>query len=124
MTNPLAHALQRIASTILVLAVLFVMSTGAAARPAEAISMADAVPQCTVSYLDAGTLAAADESGAPDDAGSLPSIEDNGGGLDDTFDLPRDHGIAVSRRRAGHPGAAAPGPHAHHPSLELRPPIA
>jgi hypothetical protein len=109
--------LRRFASTIFVFIALFVACVGVQAAPCQPDTDHDTV---------AGHVAAltADDGSQPTDDESLPSLEDNSGGLDDTFDVPTGHALTVPRlAAAGHPHVG-PAPHAHHPSLDLRPPIA
>ena len=112
-----ATILRRIASTFLVLIALFVVCGGVQAMPCPS-SPANAETQHEV------LLAAADDGVAPDDQDAVPSLEDNTGGLDDTFDVPTEHAVAVSHLIAVRPPGIAPGAHAHAPNAELRPPIA
>jgi hypothetical protein len=110
-----ATAMRRFASTFLVLLALFVACAGVHAMPCEPQGMGEHAVLVDV---------AADALGDLDDQGSIPSLEDNSGGLDDTFDLPPMHAVSIAHLAAGRPPGLAPAPHAHHPSLDLRPPIA
>jgi hypothetical protein len=115
MVTPITSLLRRSASTFFVFLALFVACLGAQAFPGERDSHNDLAEH--VAML-------ADDASQTTDDEALPSLEDNGVTLDDTFDVPPEHALTVLRlATAGHP-AVAPAPHAHHPSLDLRPPIA
>ena len=115
MVTSTTSSLRRLASTLFVFLALFVACAGASAtahgEPASCLA-------------DVHATVAADEVADMDDEGSLPFLEDNGGGVDDTFDVPVLHAVTVSRHPCAHPGELAAGPHAHHANLDLRPPIA
>jgi hypothetical protein len=116
MPTPITSLLRRYASTFFVFLALFVACVGVQAHPGERVAQDNA----SVEYV--ATLA--DDASQSTDDETLPSLEDNGVSLDDTFDLPPEHALIVPRlATAGHP-VVAPAPHAHHPSLDLRPPIA
>jgi hypothetical protein len=117
MATFLTSPLRRFASTFFVFIALFVACMGVQAVPCDHDTGHDSV---------AGHVAAlvADDALPSTDDQTLPSLEDNSGGLDDTFDVPTEHVLTVPRLAVeGHPQASPP-PHAHHPSLDLRPPIA
>lgn len=108
--------LRRFASTIFVFLALFVACLGVQASPCDQAMDRDHVAAHVALVTDDGSSSTDDEA--------LPSLEDNTGGLDDTFDVPPEHALTVPHfAAAGHPNAR-PSPHAHHPSLDLRPPIA
>ncbi|HVI55158.1 MAG TPA: hypothetical protein VM621_08910 [Luteibacter sp.] len=112
----MTSSLRRFANTIFVFLALFVACVGVQAEPCTSATDHPA-------GVELLALAADDASQSADDD-ALPSLEDNSGSLDDTFDVPPEHALAVPRlAAAGHP-SVAPAPHAHHPSLDLRPPIA
>jgi hypothetical protein len=112
-------AMRHIASTFLVLLALFVVCVGAQAMPGERQASS------TMEQHEASPAGDAhDDVADPDDQDPLPSLEDNGGGLDDTFDTPPDHAVTMLHLRASRPAGLLPAPAAHHPSLDLRPPIA
>jgi hypothetical protein len=112
-------AMRHFASTFFVFLALFVVCAGVQAMPCErqASSMTDQhyVPHTSGTLDGAATL---------DDQDPIPSIEDHGGGLDDTFDAPPHYAVKMLHLIAGRPAGLVPAPHAHHPSLDLRPPIA
>jgi len=115
-TSP-TSSLRRIASTIFVFIALFVACMGVQAVPCDRDAGRDDVAVHVVAQPT-------DDGSQSTDDGALPSLEDNSGGIDDTFDVPTEHTLTVPRlAAAGHP-CVAPAPHAHHPSLDLRPPIA
>jgi len=108
--------LRRFASTLFVFIALFVACMGAQAVPCASHPDRDSVAEYVALVTD-------DDSRSVDDE-ALPSLEDNSGGIDDTFDVPPEHALGVPHLAAtGHPNVG-PAPHAHHPSLDLRPPIA
>jgi hypothetical protein len=112
----MTSSLRRFASTFFVFIALFIACMGVEAAPCDRDTHHDGVAGHV-------TLAADDGSQSTDDD-ALPSLEDNSGGLDDTFDVPTAHVLTVPHlAAAGHPNVG-PAPHAHHPSLDLRPPIA
>ncbi|MGY3231652.1 hypothetical protein ACVWWJ_003136 [Luteibacter sp. HA06] len=116
MVTSMTSSLRRFASTIFVFLALFVACMGVQAFPCDRDTDHDGLVEHVALVADDGTQSIDDET--------LPSLEDNSGGLDDTFDVPTEHALAVPRlTTAGHPNVA-PAPHAHHPSLDLRPPIA
>jgi hypothetical protein len=117
MATSLTSSLRRFASTFFVFIALFVACVGVQAVPCDRDTGTDTlVGQVLAGVADDGAQSADDDS--------LPLLEDNSGGLDDTFDVPSEHSLSVPRLAAlGHP-AVTPPPHAHHPSLDLRPPIA
>jgi hypothetical protein len=109
----LTSILRRTASTCFVLVALFIacMSVPTVACDAP---------------LEPGIHAAlaVDQAGMGDEFDPAPSLEDNTVGLDDTFDVPREHALHIARGLAARPTGLTPDPHAHHHSFELRPPIA
>lgn len=109
--------LRRFASTFFVFIALFVACMGVQAMPYNGDTGHDPVAEHV-------TALEADEGSPSNDDGDLPSIEDNSGGLDDTFDVPTEHALTMPRAAAGGHVHTMPAPHAHHPSLDLRPPIA
>lgn len=116
MVTPITSLLRRYASTFFVFLALSVACLGVQAFPGERDPHNDAAAEYAAMLSDDAAQTTDDEA--------LPSLEDNGVSLDDTFDVPPEHVLTVSRlATAGHP-AVAPAPHAHHPSLDLRPPIA
>lgn len=116
MVTSMTSSLRHFASTLFVFLALFVACMGVQAAPCEHDRGHDGV-------VAHGSLVADDGSQTLDDE-DLPLLEDNSGGLDDTFDVPSEHALTVPRlAAAGHPNVG-PAPHAHHPSLDLRPPIA
>lgn len=115
-TSP-TSSLRRFASTIFVFIALLVACMGVQAVPCDRDTGHDDIAMHVVAPVT-------DDGSQSTDDGALPSLEDNTGGLDDTFDVPTEHALTVPRlAAAGHP-SVAPAPHAHHPSLDLRPPIA
>lgn len=121
MSTSAVTAMRRFASTIFVFFALFVACVGVSAAPCAADMAATAVAQ---DHAAQHALAAADDTAAVDDQDTVPSLEDNsGGGLDDTFDVPPEHVVTVPHTAATGPAGVVPPPHAHHPSLDLRPPI-
>ncbi|MET0935986.1 MAG: hypothetical protein ABWX83_08350 [Luteibacter sp.] len=116
MGTPLTSPLRRFASTIFVFLALFVACVGVQAMPCNSHGHADGVAEHVALLVD--------DTAEADDQDALPSIEDNNGGLDDTFDVPPEHAVTVPHVAASRPPGLAPAPHAHHPSLDLRPPIA
>jgi hypothetical protein len=116
MATSMTSSLRRFASTIFVFIALFVACMGVQAVPCDRNTDHDGIAEHVALVTD-------DDSRSIDDE-ALPSLEDNSGGLDDTFDVPPEHALTVPRlAAAGHPNVG-PAPHAHHPSLDLRPPIA
>jgi hypothetical protein len=116
MVTSMTSSLRRFANTIFVFFALFVAFMGVQAFPCDRDMDNGGMVEHIALMADDGTQSIDDET--------LPSLEDNSGGLDDTFDVPTEHALAVPRlAMAGHP-SVAPAPHAHHPSLDLRPPIA
>jgi hypothetical protein len=109
--------LRRFASTFFVFIALCVACMGVQAVPCDR----DAAYDSTLGHVVA---LAADDGSAPAEDSTLPSLEDNSGGLDDTFDVPTEHVLTVPHLVAASHSDVAPAPHAHHPSLDLRPPIA
>jgi hypothetical protein len=121
MSTPAATAMRRFASTIFVFIALFVACVGVSAAPYAADMAVTAGAQ---DHAVQHALAAADDTAAVDDQDAVPSLEDNtGGGLDDTFDVPPEHVVSVPQMSAARYAGLVPLPHAHHPSLDLRPPI-
>jgi hypothetical protein len=115
-TSP-TSSLRRFASTFFVFIALFVACMGVQAVPCDRDASSDGMSGHVMAL-------ATDDGSAPADESTLPSLEDNSGGLDDTFDVPAEHFLTVPRLAVeGHP-PVTPAPHAHHPSLDLRPPIA
>jgi hypothetical protein len=112
----LTTSLRRLASTIFVFLALFVACVGAQAMPCDRDAPVDGVA--------VHMALVADDTGESDDQDALPSLEDNSNGLDDTFDVPPEHAVTIPRIAASGHAGLAPAPHAHHPSLDLRPPIA
>lgn len=110
-----ATLMRRFASTFFVLLAMFVVCAGAHAMPCEQQVIGEHMVQAEI---------AGDNLGDLDDQDPVPSLEDNTGGLDDTFDVPPEHAVNIVRLLASRPPGIAPAPHAHHPSLDLRPPIA
>jgi hypothetical protein len=117
-----ATTLRRIAGTFLVFLALVVACAGVHARPCDvADPFADAL-HAPLALDGGGDL---DEGPAePDDEDLVSSLEDNNGGLDDTFDVPPEHAVHMPRLHPGRPPGLVPPPHAHARSSELRPPIA
>ena len=123
MDTSVALVMRRFASTIFVFLALLVACMGVSAAPAaaEALSVTMAQEHATPH----AHAASADDTVALDDQDAVPSLEDNSnGGLDDTFDVPPEHAVTIPRIAASGHAGLAPAPHAHHPSLDLRPPIA
>jgi hypothetical protein len=117
MATSSTFSLRRFASTFFVFIALFVACMGVQALPNDGDTGHAPVAEHVVAPVT--------DDGAPStDDGDLPSIEDNSGGLDDTFDVPTEHALTVPRLAVGGHGHRVPAPHAHHPSLDLRPPIA
>ena len=116
MATSLTSSMHRFASTIFVFLALLVACVGANAMPCERSS--------DVAFEHVALLADDILDADASDPLPLPSIEDNSGGLDDTFDVPVLPAVIISRMDAVHPGNVQPAPHAHHHSLDLRPPIA
>jgi hypothetical protein len=116
MATSLTFSMRRFASTIFVFIALCVACMSAGAMPCE--RDADA------SIAQEHAVVVADDVADGGDQPPLPSLEDNGGGVDDTFDVPAVHRVIVPRVATTRPGNVAPAPHAHHHSLDLRPPIA
>lgn len=106
--------MRRLASTILMLVAMFVVCAGVQAMPCG--------QQVTGEYL-AQVETVGDQLGDLDDQAPVPSLEDNSGGLDDTFDVPPEHAVSVPHLAEGRPRGIMPAPNPHHPSLDLRPPI-
>ncbi|PTR32852.1 hypothetical protein C8J98_10460 [Luteibacter sp. OK325] len=117
MVTSTTSSLRRFASTFFVFIALFVACMGVQAVPCDRDTGHDSV---------AGYVAAlvADDGSQSTEDDTLPSLEDNSGGLDDTFDVPTEHAMSVPRLVAAGHLHVVPAPHAHHPSLDLRPPIA
>src|ERR1700754_3134233 len=103
--------LRRFASTFFVFIALFVACMGVQALPYESDSGHEPVAEHVVAL-------ATDDGSPSTDGDDLPSIEDNSGGLDDTFDVPTEHTLTVRHFAVGGHGHMAPAPHAHHPSLD------
>jgi len=123
MDTSAALVMRRFASTIFVFLALLVACMGVSAAPAaaEALSVTMAQEHATPH----AHAASADDTVALDDQDAVPSLEDNSnGGLDDTFDVPPLHVVSVPRIATTGHADVRPQPHAHHPSLDLRPPIA
>jgi hypothetical protein len=116
MVTSMTSSLRRFASTIFVFFALFVACMGVQAFPCDRDTGHDGPGEHAALVADDGAPSVEDET--------LPSLEDNGGGLDDTFDVPNEHALAVPRLVAAAHPSVTPAPHAHHPSLDLRPPIA
>ena len=117
MATSMTSSLRRFASTFFVFIALFVACMGVEAVPCDRDTGHDTVAEHVAALVT-------DDGFQSTDDDALPSLEDNSGGLDDTFDVPTEHALTVPRlAAAGHP-LVAPAPHAHHPSLDLRPPIA
>lgn len=117
MATFLTSPLRRFASTFFVFIALFVACLGVQAVPCDAGAGHDGVAAHVAGLVADDALTSTDDQ-------PLPSLEDNSGGLDDTFDVPTEHVLTVPRLAIeGHP-PVTPAPHAHHPSLDLRPPIA
>lgn len=116
-----APAMRRIASTIFVFFALFVACVGVNAAPsASGIAAAVASQEHAAHHA----LAGLDDTASLDEQDAVPCLEDNsGGGLDDTFDVPPQPVVTIPRVVADRHADVLPMPHAHHPSLELRPPI-
>lgn len=108
--------MRRFASTIFVFFALLVACAGAAAMPCDHGSADRSQFQEHVAFVADDVLDAGDPT-------TLPSLEDNSGGLDDTFDVPSLHLVTITRPAADHPGGLAPAAHEHHHSFDLRPPI-
>ncbi|SDG90254.1 hypothetical protein [Dyella sp. 333MFSha] len=116
-----APAMRRFASTIFVFFALFVACVGVNAAP-SATSIASAL--ASQEHAAQHALAVSDDTAYYDDQDPVPSLEDNSGGsLDDTFDVPPQHVVTIPRVATSRHADVLPMPHAHHPSLELRPPI-
>ncbi|MET0503911.1 MAG: hypothetical protein ABWZ85_01150 [Luteibacter sp.] len=119
-TSPVT-AMRRIASTIFVFFALLVACVGVGASPCAAGVTTTAAAQ---DHAAQHALAVADDTASVDDQDAVPSLEDNsGGGLDDSFDVPPEHLVSVPHSVAARPAGLVPPPHAHHPRLDLRPPI-
>ncbi|MDQ7995487.1 MAG: hypothetical protein AAGC76_06515 [Luteibacter sp.] len=115
-----APAMRRFASTIFVFFALFVACVGVNAAPsASGLAAAEASQEHAAQHA----LAVADDTASFDDQDPVPSLEDNSGGLDDTFDVPPQHVVTIPHVSTSRHADVRPAPHAHHPSLELRPPI-
>lgn len=122
MDTSAALVMRRFARTIFVFVALLVACMGVGAAPAAAEALSATMAQATETQY---AHAAADDAVALDAQDAVPSLEDNSGnGLDDTFDVPPLHVVSVPRMAATGHADVRRLPHAHHPSLELRPPIA
>ena len=115
-TSP-TSSLRRFASTFFVFIALFVACMGVQAGPCDRDMGHEGASGYAVALV-------ADDGSQSTDDNTLPSLEDNSGGLDDTFDVPVEHLLTVPRLVAAGHLHVVPAPHAHHPSLDLRPPIA
>jgi len=116
MNRPTSAFTRRIASTFFVLLALFLVCAGVQAMPCPSTMVpADSQHAALVALDDAPDI---------DDQDAVPSIEDNTSGLDDTFDVPAEHAVAVPRPMPVRPPAHAADSHAHVHNAELRPPIA
>lgn len=117
MATSSTSSMRRFASTIFVFFALLVACVGATAMPCDHGSADRSSAQQQVAFI-------ADDATDASDPATLPSLEDNSGGLDDTFDVPSLHVVTVTRPATAHPGGQAPAAHEHHHSFDLRPPIA
>lgn len=116
-----AMTARRIAGTLIAFLALFVVCAGVHAMPCH---VADGTADAFHAPLILDLEDAAGDVADPGDEDIVTSLEDNNGSLDDTFDLPPEHTVAVSRRYAGQPAGHVPTSYAHHRGSELRPPIA
>ena len=121
MNHSPAMSIRRIAGTLIAFLALFVVCAGVHAMPCH--TAPDALDGLHAPLIqdvasDAGDIA------DPSDEDLVSSLEDNNGSLDDTFDLPPEHAVAVPRLYPGQPPGHVPAPYAHTRSSELRPPIA
>lgn len=114
-------SVRRIAGTLIALLALFVVCAGVHAMPCH---VADGTADALHAPLILDLEDAADDAADLGDNDTATSLEDNNGSLDDTFDLPPEHVVAVSRLYAGQPAGHVPTSYAHHRGSELRPPIA
>jgi hypothetical protein len=115
-----ATVMRHLASTLFVFLALFVVCGGAQALPYGQHTASATSPHSHLSQ--AGTVP--DDPAGLDERDCVPSLEDNSCGVDDTFDTPLQHAMTMLRLLASRPLGLAPAPAAHHPSLDLRPPIA
>lgn len=120
MNHSPAKTVRRIAGTLIAFLALFVVCAGVHAMPCH---VADGTADALHAPLILDLEDAAGDVADPVDEDIVTSLEDNNGSLDDTFDLPPEHVVAVSRRYAGQPAGHVPTSYAHHRSSELRPPI-
>jgi hypothetical protein len=116
MAKSLTSSLRRFASTIFVFFALFVACVGAQATPCDRDNHPDGIA--------VHVAVVADDTADSGGDNTLPSLEDNNGGLDDTFDVPPEHAVMIARLMASRPAGVVPASHAHHPNLALRPPNA
>lgn len=125
MVSLFATAFRRYASTLFVLLALFAAGAATQAPPhaGHADSHHAAAGELPSMHASHG-MALSDSTGDPADHESLPCLEDGTAGFDDTCVVPPHHVVMLARIVPTQPAGLQPGPHAHHFSAELRPPIA